>query len=179
MAGRLSHYSALYEVQNEQPGLPLDVAHLHHMVHGRSPQQQIQCCCNIIPAGLQQPLHMTKHSSDTFHVSTGVVAGASNALGPLYFATFCALSVTLGALLYNLTNVLNEYFALQQQLSDKTEVGAHAITTATRPCLISIISSSRTAPHQLNILAHSSAAAAPLCCTSTITDDEHTLLHIF
>lgn len=52
-----------------------------------------------------------------------MLAGTSNnALGPLYFATFCALSVTLGALLYNLTNVLNEYFALQQQLSPKQEV---------------------------------------------------------
>eukprot|EP00775_Hariotina_reticulata_P012549 gene12547-12682_t len=44
---------------------------------------------------------------------------AANALGPLYFATFCALSVTLGALFYNLTGVLNEYFALQQQLTTK------------------------------------------------------------
>lgn len=34
MIGRLSHYSALYEVQHEQ-GLSLDaVQHLHHMVHG-------------------------------------------------------------------------------------------------------------------------------------------------
>lgn len=46
----------------------------------------------------------------------------NNSLGPLYFATFCALSVTLGALLYNLTNVLNEYFTLQQQLNRKQEV---------------------------------------------------------
>jgi hypothetical protein len=53
----------------------------------------------------------------------GVPAGSSNnAFGPLYLATFCALSVTLGALLFNLTNVLNEYFALQQQLSPKQEV---------------------------------------------------------
>lgn len=36
MAGRLSHYSALYEVQHDQ-GMPLDaVQHLHHMVHGES-----------------------------------------------------------------------------------------------------------------------------------------------
>lgn len=40
----------------------------------------------------------------------------------LYFATFCALSVTLGALLFNLTHVLNEYFALQQQLANKPKV---------------------------------------------------------
>jgi hypothetical protein len=60
-----------------------------------------------------------------------VLAGTSNnALGPLYFATFCALSVTLGALLFNLTNVLNEYFALQQQLSPKQEVsGAWRLST--------------------------------------------------
>jgi hypothetical protein len=49
-------------------------------------------------------------------------AGATNALGPLYFATFCALSVTLGALFYNLTGVLNEYFTLQQQLTNKPKV---------------------------------------------------------
>lgn len=36
VAGRLSHYSALYEVQHDQ-GMPLDaVQHLHHMVHGES-----------------------------------------------------------------------------------------------------------------------------------------------
>jgi hypothetical protein len=51
-----------------------------------------------------------------------VLAGSNNTFAPLYLATFCALSVTLGALLYNLTNVLNEYFALQQQLSSKQEV---------------------------------------------------------
>lgn len=55
-------------------------------------------------------------------------AGSNNALGPLYFATFCALSVTLGALLYNLTNVLNEYFALQQQLSKTQEVSRRTAT---------------------------------------------------
>ena len=41
MAGRLSHYSALYEVQNDQGSLPLDaVQHLHHMVHGACAVQQ-------------------------------------------------------------------------------------------------------------------------------------------
>lgn len=49
-------------------------------------------------------------------------AGAAGAFGPLYFATFCALSVTLGALLYNLTGVLNEYFEIQQRLTSKPEV---------------------------------------------------------
>lgn len=49
-------------------------------------------------------------------------AGATGAFGPLYFATFCALSVTLGALLYNLTGVLNEYFEIQQRLTNKPEV---------------------------------------------------------
>lgn len=56
-----------------------------------------------------------------FHAN-GVPAGSNNTLGPLYLATFCALSVTLGALLFNLTTVLNEYFALQQQLTKKQEV---------------------------------------------------------
>jgi hypothetical protein len=51
-----------------------------------------------------------------------VPAGAAGAFGPLYFATFCALSVTLGALLYNLTGVLNEYFEIQQRLTSKPEV---------------------------------------------------------
>jgi hypothetical protein len=51
------------------------------------------------------------------------LAGATGAFGPLYFATFCALSVTLGALLYNLTGVLNEYFEIQQRLTSKPEVG--------------------------------------------------------
>jgi hypothetical protein len=59
-----------------------------------------------------------------------VPAGSNNALGPLYFATFCALSVTLGALLYNLTNVLNEYFTLQQQLTKKQEVSTRGRMTA-------------------------------------------------
>jgi hypothetical protein len=54
--------------------------------------------------------------------ANGVPAGSNNTLGPLYLATFCALSVTLGALLFNLTTVLNEYFALQQQLANKQEV---------------------------------------------------------
>lgn len=41
--GRLSHYSALYEVQHEQGLPPLDaVQHLHHMVHGG---------CNATAAG--------------------------------------------------------------------------------------------------------------------------------
>lgn len=39
MAGRLSHYSALYEVQNEQGSLDA-VQHLHHMVHGACAVQQ-------------------------------------------------------------------------------------------------------------------------------------------
>jgi len=114
VARRLSHYSALYEVQNAA-GLPLDAAHhLHHMVHGRS--RQCWTCAVVVPCEVQDLLIAYTRS----HVN---LAGASNAFGPpLYFATFCALSVTLGALLYNLTNVLNEYFALQQQLSSKREV---------------------------------------------------------
>lgn len=51
-------------------------------------------------------------------------AGAASALGPLYFATFCALSITLGAMLFNLSNVLNEYFALQSLLATKPRVRA-------------------------------------------------------
>lgn len=59
--------------------------------------------------------------------SCAAATGSNNALGPLYFATFCALSVTLGALLYNLTDVLNEYFTLQQQLTSKQQVGLCAV----------------------------------------------------
>lgn len=77
------------------------------------------CCAGhvlVVPCEAQG--HLIAYTRP--HVSP---AGASNAFGPpLYFATFCTLSVTLGALLYNLTNVLNEYFALQQQLSSKREV---------------------------------------------------------
>lgn len=50
VAGRLSHYSALYEVQHDQ-GMALDaVQHLHHMVHGRYSSS----CCKSIAAVLLQ-----------------------------------------------------------------------------------------------------------------------------
>ena len=42
--------------------------------------------------------------------------GAYATLGPLYLATFCAISVTLGALSYSLAAVLAEYYLLQQRL---------------------------------------------------------------
>jgi hypothetical protein len=53
VAGRLSHYSALYEVQHDQ-GMPLDaVQHLHHMVHGES----CAGAANTAAAGVSQQLH--------------------------------------------------------------------------------------------------------------------------
>ena len=42
--------------------------------------------------------------------------GAYATLGPAYLATFCAISVTLGALSYSLAAVLTEYYLLQQAL---------------------------------------------------------------
>lgn len=51
-------------------------------------------------------------------LSCTAAGAAASTQGPLYLATFCGLSITLGALLYNLTNVLNEYFDLQQQLTE-------------------------------------------------------------
>jgi hypothetical protein len=118
VAGRLSHYSTLYEVQHDQ-GMALDaVQHLHHMVHGRYSSS----CCKSIAAVLLQKQHQLPSTPITLVYANGVPAGPNNTLGPLYLATFCALSVTLGALLFNLTTVLNEYFALQQQLTKKHEV---------------------------------------------------------
>ena len=43
--------------------------------------------------------------------------------GPLYFATFCAVSITLGALLHNLFTHLKAYTDLQKHLNTKPKVG--------------------------------------------------------
>ncbi|WIA39982.1 hypothetical protein OEZ86_013411 [Tetradesmus obliquus] len=64
---------------------------------------------------------MSLHATEATQHLDHLVRGATGAFGPLYFATFCALSVTLGALLYNLTGVLNEYFEIQQRLTNKPE----------------------------------------------------------
>ncbi|KAF8062916.1 relA [Scenedesmus sp. PABB004] len=55
------------------------------------------------------------------HLVHGAAAGGLSASGALYLATFCALSVTLGALFYSLTSVLNEYFDLQARLTSRPQ----------------------------------------------------------